>query len=160
MRIAIWLMERGGVAAVLIGDLVEASARHRSVWLWWQASGAIAGALARDISAHPVVALRAVSLGLVLLATCQPPMEWLWRQLNLPFSLAVVHFGLEHQIALTASIVRSMLFMPTSFGIGWLVARLHRSRTPAMVLGFLMVTWCLSIPHFWAVHRFEYSDLR
>jgi hypothetical protein len=44
-----------------------------------------------------------------------------------------------------------MLFIPASFGVGRLVARLHRTRTPAMVLTFLVVTWFLNIPDFWRV---------
>ena len=39
-----------------------------------------------------------------------------------------------------------LLALPGSFSIGWSIARFHRSRTPAPVLTFLLVMWCLAIP--------------
>jgi hypothetical protein len=75
MRAAIWLLERFDVADALMGDLVEASAHHRSMWLWWQATAAIASALVKDIGRHPVLALRATVVGMCALTLFRIPTE-------------------------------------------------------------------------------------
>jgi hypothetical protein len=149
MNGAIWLMERCGVADALIGDLVEASAHHRHHWFWRHAVAEAVAALARDIAAHPILALRAVLIGFLLWSLGRLPLDWLWSQLNVGFVLAMVHVGLRHQIAIMSGIARTMLFMPAWVGLGWLLARLHRTRTPAMVLIFLAVTWFLTFPATW-----------
>lgn len=151
MRAAIWLMERFGVADALMGDLVEASAHHRSMWLWWQAIAAIASALAKDIGRHPVLALRATVVGMCALTLCSIPTEWLWRQVNMPLMYALGYVGLQHQHVLASEMVRTMLFTPSALGTGWFVARLHRTRTPAMVLPLLALTWSIDVPEFWRV---------
>jgi hypothetical protein len=151
MRPTIWLMEHFGVADALIGDLVEASAHHRSVWLWWQATGAIAAALARDIVGHPVLALRATMVGMLALAFCRIPLEWLWYQVDMTamYRLGLGFLGLEHRYALASGIVRTILWTPSWLGTGWLMVRLQRSRTPVMVLPLLAFTWSRDIPEFW-----------
>jgi hypothetical protein len=54
--------------------------------------------------------------------------------------------GIRH-LALSGSVANTLLAMPGSFRMGWLIARVHRgSRTPAPVLSFLIVTWCSAIP--------------
>ncbi len=151
MRPTIWLMERFGVADELIGDLAEASAHHRSVWLWWEATAAIASALTRDIVRHPVLALRATTVGMVALMLFRTPTEWLWYQVDMTamYRLGLGFLGLEHRYALASGIVRTILWAPSWLGTGWLMIRLQRTRTPVMVLPLLALTWSRDFPECW-----------
>jgi hypothetical protein len=142
-------MECFGVDQALIGDLVEASAARRSLWLWRQAIGAIAVAFARDIAQQPIVVVRAVLVGFMLSIASGILFEWTWDRLATPFLYALPHLGLEHQIALTSGIVRTIMYVPLAFSIGWLVVRLNRTGTPVAVVTFLAVSWYLAAPESW-----------
>ena len=151
MRPTIWLMERFGVAHELIGDLAEASARHRAAWLWWEATAAIAAALAKDIVGHPVLALRATLVGMAALMLFRTPTEWLWYQVDMTamYRLGLGFLGLEHRYALASGIVRTILWTPSWLVTGWLMIRVQRARTPVMVLPLLALTWSRDFPEFW-----------
>ena len=142
--LAIWLMNRFGVDEGLVGDLAEQISRS-GFWLWRQTLGSILIAMTRDLRAHPVLALRAVFLGTLLQFPLHTFQLWLWSLVSIPFASVAFAIGLRH-LALSGSVANTLLAMPGSFCMGWLIACLHRSRTPAPVLSFLIVTWCFAIP--------------
>jgi hypothetical protein len=106
-------------------------------------------ALARDLRAHPIIVVRAAVLGFLLLQTSRVPFEWMWQRLNPVFFGALPHMGLEHQAALTSGFFRTITAIPLACSIGWVVARVNRTRTPVAVLAFLMLSWYLAAPEFW-----------
>jgi len=65
MRAARWLMEHFGIAEPIVGDVVEESVRRPPSWIWTQALSAILRAIAHDLLAHPVVAVRAILIAWV-----------------------------------------------------------------------------------------------
>jgi hypothetical protein len=148
MKASIRLMERFGVNRALIGDLVEGAAGRPARWLRRQTVGAIAVALARDLRAHPIIVVRATILGYLLLEMSRVPLQWMWRLLDPRLFAGLPGMGLEHQVALTSGFVRTILAVPLSFSIGWVVARLNRTRTPVAIVAFLTLYWYLTAPEF------------
>lgn len=62
-----WLLEHFGIAQrneFLVGDLIEEYNGGKSaLWLWRETAWAVAKTIANDIRMHPVLALRAASVG-------------------------------------------------------------------------------------------------
>jgi hypothetical protein len=149
MTASICLMERFGVNQALIGDLAERAADRRALWLWRQAAGAIAMALARDARAHPIIVVRAVVLGFLLFEASRVPFYWVWRLLDPVFFAALRLMGVQHLGVLTSGFVKTITAIPLSFSIGWLVVRLNRTHTPVAIIAFLTLSCYLAAPEFW-----------
>ena len=71
--------------------------------------------------------------------------SWLWDQVNMPFSQMMFAIGVRY-LPFPAAAANMLLAIPASFCVGWLIARLHPTRTPAPVLAFLVATWCFASP--------------
>jgi hypothetical protein len=80
-RVATWLAERfltGRRGESLIGDLMEQYREGRSVaWYWGQVLRAIVASITEELSAHKLLALRALGLGIALDALFSIPVGWL-----------------------------------------------------------------------------------
>ena len=124
-RLAIWLMTRFGVGDAIVGDIQE-HGEHSSMWLWWQAIGAIVVAVRKDFSTHWIVAIRAIIFGMVV-----------WKFL-FPY-IGVVVPGIH-----VTTVASMFLGLPATVCLGWAIARLHPTRTPMPVMAFLTavcLTW-------------------
>jgi hypothetical protein len=76
-------MKRFGVDEVIIGDLTEQRHAGRSVaWLWMQTLGAVAVAILADIRRHPIAAVQAVIVGLILREAHRALWSVLWHYAN------------------------------------------------------------------------------
>jgi len=130
----------------LIGDLMEEYGNGRSeAWYWKQVSMAVAIALYREIRAHKLLSVRAVLVGYVFA-------EVAYSMLELPLFNLLKKFAFgsgflagtrwEHgYIFLWAAIV-----CLSAAGIGWVVARLHRSHRRAMVFVYAFAQLLLGLP--------------
>jgi hypothetical protein len=132
--VATWLMERFGVGKALVGDLVERYARRRSrVWFWRQALLAIALSSVKDLVEHKLLFARALLIGYASL----------WALTNLAY--IVVPLFMDVAPVRQVFVLRLLMFAIVML-IGWLIGRLHRPYSGAMVLGFVAVVWLLSGP--------------
>jgi hypothetical protein len=134
-RVATWLLEHfrsGSGNDCIVGDLVEAHQGGRSrAWYWRQVLTAILVSFCQEIVAHPVLALRAISVGWA---------SWFLfyygfgPKLLRPF---VMRFFVPSGFPFTPSTqiwwTAALLVLAAS---GWIVARLHRPHRNGMVLVF------------------------
>jgi len=130
----------------LIGDLMEEYSNGRSnAWYWKQVLMAVAIAFYREISAHKLLAVRAVLVGYVFA-------EVACSMLELPL------FNLLKRFAFGSGLVAgtrwahgyiypwAVITCLGAAGIGWVVARLHRSHQPAMVFAYAVAQLLLGLP--------------
>jgi hypothetical protein len=133
-RFAIWLMETFNVGQALTGDVIERYARGRSrVWFWRQALLAIALGSVKDLVEHKLLFARALLVGYASL----------WALTNLAYM--VVPLFMDVAPVRQVFVLRLLMFAIVML-IGWLIGRLHRPHSGAMVLGFVAVVWLLSGP--------------
>jgi hypothetical protein len=123
MRLAMWLLQRFGVLErneSLMGDLAEERANGRSAsWFWRQTLAAIGDAVAHDLRAHWLLAMRAIATGWGL---------WLaWAR--------VMNLLASHRVWIVQPLV-FFTFLLWPGIIGWVVARTHRAHQGAMVLAY------------------------
>jgi hypothetical protein len=142
---AIKVMRLFGVDDALIGDLLEHD-RRSTLWLWRQAAGAIVVAVGADFRAHWVIALRAIVVGMVLWMFALPLAFVLWRHLGFPFISVAVAIGFTHPGVNAVSVALMASGLPSVIGIGWVIARFHRTRTPMPIAAFLVAVWLRWIP--------------
>ena len=144
MNGACWLMNRFGVGDDVCGDIVEQAAAGRSrFWLWRQAVGAIGTALLRDVTSTPLDVAGTLLIGLLLVslatwgfrATGQPLENWMGEHLRVSLSTFLLFVGLTV----------ALIHVPAWLAIGWLFARVHRTR---IVLLLLIVVGAQSSPHY------------
>jgi hypothetical protein len=130
---ATWLLERFGVKRqneALMGDLAEEyQAGQSRMWYWWQTLVAIWATAVRDIRAHKLLALRALTMAWALDLVLPRLHQKVLMSLIAPYYyhggpslLAVLHLVNNGELLLQA-----LLF-------GWLIARAHRAHAAAMVL--------------------------
>lgn len=130
-----WLMHRFGVAAPLVGDLIEASARRSRTWVLRQAAVAIVRSMARDLATARSLALRGLVLAWAL--------NRLFAELRRPVMMATGSwtFPLDLWLTQRLSIRIPVSFMAVEFcsaiAIGWLVSRLHRPHSMAIVSAYV-----------------------
>jgi hypothetical protein len=145
---ALWLMNRFGVDEALAGDLAKQAGRS-PLWLWQQVVGALAIAILKDFRAHWILALRAGLLGPLLCFLCPFLAFRIWTgYVGARFASLASLVGVEHPNVHTVTAAFNALAVPGWFCVGWLVARLHRTRTPAPVLAAVFATWLLSLPDY------------
>jgi hypothetical protein len=134
--VATWLLEHLQSSPSndsLAGDLFEEYGHGRSrLWYWKQVLAAIVVSACREITAHPVLALRAIVVGWAVwyfYAVAVIP------ALIVPLARRILPTGW----AMTSSpfvITWWALWAPSYAVSGWAVARLHRPHRIAMVLAF------------------------
>jgi hypothetical protein len=144
---AIQVMKLFGVDEALIGDLHEQRARS-TFWQWQQAGGAILVAICADFRIHWILAARAVFVGMVLWTIALPLAFGVWRFLGGPFASVATMMGFTHPGIHATTVAMMALGLPAMLGIGWAIARLHRTRTPMPVIAFLIVVLVGWIPQY------------
>jgi hypothetical protein len=131
--LATWLLEHfrpGSENDHITGDLMEAyqCGRSRS-WYWKEVFAAIVIGVCDEIMTHPLLALRAISVGWATWVLVDYGVGLLGPLLRRFLVFSGYPFGPSMLIGFTAS-----LFVCAASG--WIVARLHRSHRIAMVLLF------------------------
>jgi hypothetical protein len=130
----------------LIGDLMEEYGNGRSdAWYWKQVLMAVAIAFYREISAHKLLAVRAVLVGYVFAEVAHSMLE-------LPL------FNLLKKFAFGSGLVEgtqwahgyidpwAAIACLSAAGIGWVVARLHRSHQRGMVFAYAVAQLLFGLP--------------
>jgi hypothetical protein len=145
---AIWLMNRFGIAESVIGDIVEQFPAGRSqLWFWRQTCGAIVLAILDDVAKSPFFVIRAVLSGLLLLAACQGFFRWTQPSLDMWISgLILDQVSLSRPVLLlVVGFVNALVAVPAWLMVGWLVARSHRRRVVVLLVA---VVWTIVAPHY------------
>jgi hypothetical protein len=149
MNTAHWLMERCGVAQPVVGDIVEEAVRRSPLWCWQQVAWAVWRALLSDVTSHPVILIRGIAIGwLLLLPVSQAVLEWVWSAVNLRWILFVVHIGLRQHLNPLTGLLRTLLAVPLWIAVGWLVRRASSSPSPAAVVSVIGLLWALAVPSY------------
>ena len=131
--VATWLLERFCADVALAGDLVEQYRDGRSVvWYWKQAIAAVSVYSVSQILEHKWLALRAIATGFVF-----------WYLLNNMFLHGVLKPVMETNGLRVAYIFIGYAFWITN---GWLIARLHRPYSAAMVMAYVLWAIVASVP--------------
>ena len=127
----------------LLGDITEEAPHRSHLWLWGQIAAVIVVGSFRDIRRHPLLALRAVAVGIAVLAVGALMFEPIIRT-SLRLSDLVenawfrsVDRTLLERLNNTAFLVSvTALFYGGLAASGWVVGRLHRRHGITMVLPF------------------------
>jgi hypothetical protein len=138
---AVWLLEAFNVTAnspFLAGDLAEEfSAGRSNVWLWRQVLAAIGFAIAKELSSHKLLTIRAVITGEAAI--------W-FGSIVLGKALYTPMFRLLTGVS-PGPPFYGPFFLPLSFSVfvlgGWIVARFHRGHRTALVLLFAALQFTL-----------------
>jgi hypothetical protein len=138
--IATWLLERFCSDPALAGDLVEEyGTRRSSAWYWKQAIVAVSVYPFSQIIEHKWLAIRAIATGYVI-----------WYVFNATLLKGVVRPWLD----MDASVMRAVYFAVMYalwLGNGWIIAKLHRPYSAAMVLAYVLWAIAASVPPVYAV---------
>ena len=135
--LATWLLERFCTDVALAGDLVEQYRDGRSVaWYWKQAIAAVSVYSVSQILEHKWLAIRAIATGFVI-----------WYLLNNMFLKGVLKPVMD-----TTGLRVAYLFIGYGFWItnGWIIARLHRPYSAAMVMAYVLWAIAASVPAVYA----------
>jgi hypothetical protein len=131
--VATWLLERFCADVALAGDLVEQYREGRSVtWYWKQAIAAVSVYSVSQILEHKWLAIRAIATGYLF-----------WYFLNNMF----LH-GVLKPVMDTSALRVAYIFIGYVFWIanGWIIARLHRPYSTAMVMAYVLWAIVASVP--------------
>jgi hypothetical protein len=138
--VATWLLERLCADVALAGDLVEQYREGKSlVWYWKQAIAAVGAYSASQIMEHKWLAIRAIATGYVI-----------WYVLNNLFLHGVLKPLMATDDGTALRVV--YMFIGYSFWIanGWIIARLHRPYSTAMVMAYVLWAIVASVPAVYA----------
>ena len=131
--LATWLLERFCADVALAGDLIEQYREGKSLaWYWKQAIAAVSVYSVSQILEHKWLAVRAVATGYVI-----------WYVLNNMFLHGVLKPVMETNGLRVAYIFIGYAFWITN---GWLIARLHRPYSAAMVMAYVLWAIVASVP--------------
>jgi hypothetical protein len=149
--VATWLLEHfrsGSENDYIRGDLMEAYEAGRSrTWYWKEVLAAIVVGFRNEIATHPLLALRALSVGWATLFLYGYGFELL----SVPLVKRFVAFS-GYPSFLLFGLTLSLCGLFGCAASGWLVAWLHRSHRVAMVLLFsasLFIFQLQALPGIW-----------
>ncbi len=138
--VAAWLLERFCADPGLCGDLIEEyRARRSPLWYWKQAILAVCIFPVAQIVEHKWLALRAIFTGYVI-----------WYVFNATLLKGVV----RPWLGMDTTMLRAMYFLIAYvlwLGNGWIIARLHRPYSTAMVLAYVLWAFVASVPPVYAL---------
>ena len=125
--VAHWLLERFCPDPGLAGDLIEEYRRRRSaLWYWKQAIVAVSAYPFSQILAHKWLAVRAIAIG-----------YGIWYVFNATLLRGV----LRPWMGMDTTLDRAMYFLIAYVlwtANGWIIAKLHRPYSTAMVLAYVL----------------------
>jgi hypothetical protein len=141
--VATWLLERFCSDPALAGDLVEEYGARRSAgWYWKQAIVAVSVYPFSQIIEHKWLAIRAIVTGYVI-----------WYVFNATLLKGVVRPRLD-LLGLDETMLQAMYFV-LAYALwlanGWVIAKLHRPYSTAMVLAYVLWAIAASVPPVYAV---------
>jgi len=138
--VASWLLERFCADPGLSGDLIEEyRARRSASWYWKQALIAVSVYPVSQIIEHKWLAVRAIATGWVI-----------WFVFNATLLRGVVRPWMD----MDATMIRAAYFLLAYalwMGNGWIIARLHRPYSTAMVLAYVLWAIVASVPPVYTV---------
>ncbi len=135
--IATWLLERFCADVALAGDLVEQYREGRSLaWYWKQAIAAVGVYSMSQILEHKWLAVRAIATGYVI-----------WYVLNNMFLHGVLKPVMDTDVLRVAYVGIGYSFWIAN---GWIIARLHRPYSTAMVMAYVLWAIVASVPPVYA----------
>jgi len=138
--VATWLLERFCAAPGLSGDLIEEyAARQSAIWYWKQAVIAVSVYPISQIIEHKWLAVRAVATGYLI--------WWVFNDTLLK-GVVAPWMGLETTMLKAAYFVIAYSLW---LGNGWIIGRLHRPYSTAMVLAYVLWAIVASVPPVYAV---------
>ena len=128
----------------LLGDITE-EARHRSrLWYWAQIVAVIVVGSWRDVRRHPVLAFRAVGVGLITLVVAFAPARALLHVVRVlsegGYYVGPYWLTLPPHAFMWLPVVLNPLGFVAS---GWTVARVHRAHGIAMLLPWTLLVCVL-----------------
>ena len=124
----------------LIGDISEEAPRRSRIWYWVQLVAVLVVGSWRDVRRHPLLALRAVGVGLLTIVVAFAPAPALLHFVRV-LSEGGYYIG-PYWLTLPphAFMWLPVLLNPLGFAAsGWTVARLHRSHGIAMLLPWMLL---------------------
>jgi hypothetical protein len=138
--LATWLLERFCADVALAGDLVEQYREGKSLaWYWKQAIAAVGVYSTSQIIEHKWLAVRAIATGYVI-----------WYVLNNMF----LHGVLKPLMATDDGMALRVVYMSIGYAFwianGWIIARLHRPYSTAMVMAYVLWAIVASVPPVYA----------
>ncbi len=141
--VACWLLERFCPDPGLSGDLIEEyRARRSSAWYWKQAIVAVGVYPFSQIVEHKWLAARAIATGYVI-----------WYVFNATLLKGVVRPRLD-LLGMDDTMLRATYFV-IAYALwlanGWIIAKLHRPYSTAMVLAYVLWAVAASVPPVYAV---------
>jgi hypothetical protein len=139
--IAAWLLEHFSSNVALIGDLNEEYQHGRSfAWYWSQVFATIINKVYEDVRFHPVVVVRGVAFGWVLMLVTRYVFERLIRFLFDAYQTELLLEAHKSQILFfllgPPALLWVILFTVPCLIVALLVARLHQRECVAVVLLF------------------------
>jgi hypothetical protein len=138
--VASWLLERVCGDPGLTGDLIEEYRRRESAaWYWKQALAAVSVYPLSQILAHKWLAARAIAVGYVI-----------WYVFNATLLQGVVRpwMGMDSTLdRATYFVIGYALWMIN----GFVIAKLHRPYSTAMVLAYVLWAFVASVPPVYAL---------
>jgi hypothetical protein len=151
MTLLQWLLPARDHEA-LLGDLHEERRRGRSIfWYWSQILAAVVIGSWREVREHPLLALRAVMTGVVVLAVYFAMVaaisRFIWVLSNGGYYLGGYWLTLPPRPIPQRYDIPVVLIV-NAFGYaasGWAIVRLHRAYGLAMAMPFLLVVSLLSL---------------
>jgi hypothetical protein len=133
--VATWLLARVCSDPGLCGDLVEEyRARGSKAWYWKQALVAVSVYPFSQIIAHKWLAVRAIATGLVI-----------WYVFNATLLKGVVRPWIDMDAAGVRALYFGLMYA-LWLGNGWIIAKLHRPYSAAMVLAYTLWSLVASVP--------------
>jgi hypothetical protein len=137
--VATWLLERFCADPGLAGDLIEEyRARRSASWYWKQALIAVSVYPVSEIIEHKWLAVRAIATGWVI-----------WYIFNATLLKGV----LRPWMGVDTTMERAAYFLLAYalwMGNGWIIAKLHRPYSTAMVLAYVLWAIVASVPPVYA----------
>jgi hypothetical protein len=138
-RLATWLLQHLAFCPrreSLVGDLIEQYQNGRSAtWYWRQVLAAILVGATRDIRAHKLVAIRAVAIGWLLYVLFSFPINWMSGASRVWVTNWLVDTGRYSfwWVFWSGQLPGTLLVYVACVVSGWVVARLHRAHSLAIV---------------------------
>jgi hypothetical protein len=119
----------------LLGDITEEARRRSRLWYWSQLLAVVAVASWKDIRRHPLLALRAIAVGIATLVVMLAPASALVRVVRV-LSEGGYYVG-PYWLTLPPNAIRWLPVLVNALGFaasGWTIARVHRAHGVAMVI--------------------------
>lgn len=124
----------------LLGDIAEEAPGRSRIWYWAQVAALVVVGSMRDVRKHPVLALRAIGIGIVTLFVCFAPATALVRVVRV-LSEGGYYIG-PYWLTLPPNafrwfpiVINTVAFVAS----GWAIARSHRSHGIAMLMPFALL---------------------